>query len=81
MADKLYTRKGTVFAGGGTDEPRPIRTFRIPISSGDEIRVNIPENASQRDILQAIDHLQVLGKYWEGMTNENSRVRQMSPED
>ena len=75
MGDKIYTRKGTVFAGGGTDEPRMVRTFRVPISSGDEIRINLPESATCMDVRQAIDHLRVIEKYWGGVTDEEHTDR------
>jgi len=70
MGDKVYTRKGTVFAGGGTEDYKPIRTYRVPIESGDEIRINIPENATRSNIRQAAEHLQVICRFWGGVTDE-----------
>ena len=66
MGDKIYTRKGTILAGGGTADSKPIRTYRVPIDTGDEIRINIPYSATRMDLQQAIDHMGIVMKYWEG---------------
>ena len=52
--------------GGGTADSKPIRTYRVPIDTGDEIRINIPYSATRMDLQQAIDHMGIVLKYWEG---------------
>ena len=59
--DKVYTRKGAI-----SEEQKPIKTYRVPIASGDEIRINIPYNATKLDLQQTMEHLQVISKYWDG---------------
>lgn len=64
MSDRLYTRKGIV-GGQNSEEYKPIKTYRIPTEVGDEIRINIPDNASQRDICKAVEIMQIIAKYRE----------------
>lgn len=61
MTDKIYTRTGTI-----QNERSPFRHYNFPIngSTNDNIRIQIPYIASKEDILEAIDHLQIIAKRW-----------------
>lgn len=67
MNEVIYTRKGPV---GKHEDRKPIRTFKIPIETNDEIRINIPVSATRQELALAIDIMQAVCRHWEGDDEE-----------
>ncbi len=63
MSEMIYTRKGPVRP---SEDRRPIKTYRVPTATDDEIRINIPISATKEELSQAAEILQVALRYWEG---------------
>lgn len=76
MNEVIYTRKGPV---GKNEDRKPIRTYKIPIETNNEIRINIPISATRQELALAIDIMQAVCRHWEGDDEEHfNRPEQLS---
>lgn len=63
MGETIYTRSGPIRKH---EDRKPIRTYRVPIETDDEIRINIPISATRQELALAIDIMQAVCRHWEG---------------
>lgn len=69
MGETIYTRSGPIRKH---EDRKPIRTYRVPTATDDEIRINIPISATKQEIALAIDIMQAVCRHWEGEDEEHT---------